>query len=300
MGGKAKKEMNFSCIDEVFESIKKLSKMCCFGKNGKDEEEVEICFFDSFFVVKQKKVIGLLLYNCISSFTINDCFANIIFNKNIIMINVKGLDSETILFLNYLSEKYQTIKYNSNEKESLWSIVNNRLSNLAIGTINQINFDSLSAYYNLKKVKYDIFIKWFLITFITSMFFFIITFSFMFVYNLIKFNLPWFLFITAIIVVNIIIFFKGHIEAIIKKTLEHNIDLNIFLKGKNLIVKSPSVIVMLDNHDIKYIKYQNNYFFIKHKLMGIPIIINCENKTSDIYKLLNSIKTSQSKKEKNT
>ena len=151
-----------------------------------------------------------------------------------------------------------------------------------------------------KKVKYDIFIKWFLITFITSVFLFIITFSFMFVYNLIKFNLSWFLFITAIIVVNIIIFFKGHIEAIIKKTLEHNIDLNIFLKEKNLIVKSPSAIVMLDNHDIKYIKYQNNYFFIKHKLMGIPIIINCENKTSDIYKLLSSIKTSQSKKEKNT
>ena len=294
------KKMDFSCIDEVFESIKKLSKCACFGKNGKDEEEVEICFFDIFFVDKKKKVIGLLLYNCISSFTINDCFANIIFNKNIIMINVKGLDSETILFLNYLSEKYQTIKYNSDEKESLWGIVNNKLSNLAIGTINQINFDSLSAYYNLKKVKYDIFIKWFLITFITSMFFLIITFSFLFVYNLIKFNLSWFLFITAIIVVNIIIFFKGHIEAIIKKTLEHNIDLTIFLKEKNLIVKSPSVIVMLDNHDIKYIKYQNNYFFIKHKLMGIPIIINCENKTCDIYKLLSSIKTSQSKKEKNT
>ena len=72
MGGKAKKEMNFSCIDEVFESIKKLSKMCCFGKNGKDEEEVEICFFDSFLLLNKKKLLG--------------CFYIIVFQVLLLMI----------------------------------------------------------------------------------------------------------------------------------------------------------------------------------------------------------------------
>lgn len=273
------------CLEDIYISIKKKCKYHYLCEKPENKKSIEVCFFNSFLITKDKQTIYLFPYDYILDFNIENHLIYIKLIWKTLVINQDKINSKFASYLSELKNSYQTIKYNLEEYNDIMKDANTIMDNCVICANNNIDYNTLLSYYQLTRVKISTFIVWSIVCIAITL----CIVSIAYLLTNFKMNLYTDPLIIITTILTTCFVYKTYINSLIKMRLSKSSNFKSYFFEDQILLKLNIGFIKLDFRDIFFTCKKKNIFYIKLKKMIVPLIIDCSELSDKNIDYLNTL-----------
>jgi len=226
-----------------------------------------IFFYDDCVIILYTSRLYKYDYNKISYIKENNNSFFISFRTDHIRIKKKLLNEKTLQFLRKIINNYKDMNKINGWGEKIWKSLN--LNNSDFSCISEINSNSIKKYYNIGRVKFDIFLYYYYLHLIRGIIFTFIIWVMLYIlsYLGIKHLIYFLIIVTGVLFSCELLRMDKYLKVNEIENLKLKNSIEIFFYNDILIMKSQDIIAIDKYKVLKIIYEDNNLIIIKPKLL---------------------------------